>query len=54
MRVIHSFLPLAETFGLATNLRSLSQGRATHSMEFYNYEELPAELVDEIRAIGRR
>ncbi len=54
MRVIHSFLALAETFGLATSLRSLSQGRATHSMEFYHYEELPAELVDEIRAIGKR
>jgi len=54
MRVVHSFIPLAETFGLATSLRSLSQGRATHSMEFYRYEELPAELVDEIKATGRR
>jgi elongation factor G len=54
MRVIHSFLPLSETFGLATSLRSLSQGRATHSMEFYHYEELPAGLVGEIKAMGRR
>jgi len=54
MRVVHSLIPLAETFGYATSLRSLTQGRATHSMEFYRYEELPAELVDEIKATGRR
>jgi elongation factor G len=54
MRVVHSLIPLAETFGYATSLRSLTQGRATHSMEFYRYEELPAELVDEVKATGRR
>ncbi len=54
MRVVYSFIPLAETFGYATSLRSLTQGRATHSMEFYRYEELPAELVDEIKVTGRR
>jgi len=54
MRVVHSLIPLAETFGYTTSLRSLTQGRATHSMEFYRYEELPAELVDEIKATGRR
>ncbi len=54
MRVVYSFVPLAETFGYATSLRSLSQGRATHSMEFYRYEALPTELVDEIKAAGRR
>jgi len=54
MRVIHSSIPLAETFGYATSLRSLTQGRATHSMEFYRYEELPIELVDKIKAAGRR
>ncbi len=46
---IHSFIPLAETFGYATSLRSLTQGRATHSMEFYRYQVLPAELADQIR-----
>ncbi|MFB0559091.1 MAG: elongation factor G [Dehalococcoidales bacterium] len=51
---IHSFIPLAETFGYATSLRSLTQGRATHSMEFYQYRELPAELADEIKIGGRR
>jgi len=54
MRVIHSFVPLAETFGYATSLRSLTQGRATHSLEFYRYEEVPPELADEIKAVGRR
>jgi len=54
MRVVHSSIPLAETFGYATSLRSLTQGRATHSMEFYRYEELPAELKGEIKAMGRR
>jgi elongation factor G len=52
--VIHSFIPLAETFGYATAIRSLTQGRATHSLEFYRYEELPAELAAQIteKAIG--
>jgi elongation factor G len=53
---IRCLIPLAEAFGYATSLRSLTQGRATHSMEFYRYQELSAELADEIRAkaLGRR
>ena len=56
MCIIHSSIPLAESFGYATRLRSLTQGRATHSMEFYSYQELPAGLVDQIgvKAVGRR
>jgi len=56
MYIIHCFVPLAETFGYATRLRSLTQGRATHSMEFSQYKELPAELTDEIteQAVGKR
>jgi len=46
--VIHCFIPLGETFGFATDLRSVSQGRATHTMEFYRYEELPADLAEQI------
>jgi elongation factor G len=55
MLSICSLIPLAETFGYATSLRSLTQGRATHSMEFHRYQELPAELADELKdkAIGR-
>jgi elongation factor G len=53
--VIRCLIPLAETFGYATRLRSLTQGRATHSLEYHKYRELPAELTEEIteKAIGR-
>lgn len=51
--IIRSLVPLAETFGYATNLRSLSQGRATYSMEFYCYQELPPELGNQIIAKAR-
>jgi elongation factor G len=48
MAIIHALTPLAETFGYATSLRSLTQGRAAHSLEFHHYQELPAELADQI------
>ncbi len=48
MYVIHCHVPLAETFGYATRLRSITQGRATHTMEFYRYEEVPASVSEEI------
>ena len=51
MRVIQCFVPLGETFGYTTILRSLSQGKATQSMEFHHYEELPPGLTEPI--IGR-
>jgi elongation factor G len=56
MYVVHCLIPLAESFGYATRLRSLTQGRATHSLEFHSYEPLPAELTTEIveKAVGRR
>jgi elongation factor G len=55
MYVIDCQIPLAESFGYATSLRSLTQGRATHSLEFHSYEQVPAELKDEIveKASGR-
>jgi elongation factor G len=46
--VVRALVPLAETFGYATVLRSLSQGRATYSLEFYCYRELPASLAGQI------
>jgi elongation factor G len=49
--IIRCYLPLSETFGYATDLRSISQGRATYSMEFYCYQEVPKDLAQEI--IGR-
>ena len=48
MCTIRALIPLAETFGYATSLRSLTQGRANHSMEFHHYQQLPAELVAQI------
>lgn len=47
-RVIQCVVPLSETFGYATNLRSMSQGRATYTMEFYRYEELPLNLAEQL------
>lgn len=46
--VVHSTVPLAETFGYATTLRSLSQGRATYSLEFHCRRELPTNLAQQI------
>jgi len=46
-----AYVPLAEMFGYATELRSMTSGRATYSMEFDHYEELPANLAE---AVGRR
>jgi len=51
--VIRCFIPLAKTFGLIGDLRSLSQGRATYTMEFYRYEELPPSLTGQIVASAR-
>jgi len=51
--IIRCFVPLARTFGLVSDLRSLSQGRATHTMEFYRYEELPPSLSEQIMASAR-
>jgi elongation factor G len=54
--IVYCLIPLAESFGYATRLRSLTQGRATHSLEFHSYEELPPELADQIieKAVGRK
>ncbi|MBA7582820.1 Elongation factor G [subsurface metagenome] len=52
--VIRSSVPLSETFGYTTALRSLTQGRATNSMEFSCYQELPTRLADEIKVTGGR
>ena len=47
-KVVSSEVPLAEMFGYATDLRSATQGRATYSMEFNKYKEVPANLADAI------
>jgi elongation factor G len=45
-KVIRAEIPLAEMFGYATDLRSMSQGRAVYSMEFLKYKEVPDNVAD--------
>lgn len=47
-KIIAAFCPLAEMFGYSTDLRSQTQGRATYSMEFDHYSEVPRNVADEI------
>lgn len=47
-KIINVKVPLSEMFGYATNLRSLSQGRGTFTMEFDHYEDVPANVAQEI------
>jgi elongation factor G len=50
LRIIKADIPLAKMFGYATDLRSKTQGRADHSMQFSRYEAVPSNLQDEIIA----
>jgi elongation factor G len=43
--VVHAEVPLAEMFGYATAIRSLSKGRASYSMEPSHFEPVPAQIV---------
>ena len=52
LQAIKAKVPLAEMFGYATTVRSLSQGRATFSMEPSHYDEVPKSIADEV--IGKR
>ncbi|MCI5851230.1 MAG: elongation factor G [Sutterellaceae bacterium] len=47
-KAIRAMVPLAEMFGYATRLRSLTKGRATYVMEFDHYEECPRNVADEV------
>lgn len=51
-KIVDAYVPLAEMFGYATSLRSMSQGRASYSMEFDHYEDVPRNVMEEI--IGKR
>jgi len=48
MKVIDALVPLANMFGYATQLRSISQGRATFTMEFDHYAEVPKNVAEQI------
>ncbi|MBZ1348317.1 MAG: elongation factor G [Candidatus Nealsonbacteria bacterium] len=54
MKVINAKVPLAEMFGYATSLRSLTEGRGIFTMEFNSYEEAPANIIQEIIEGKRR
>jgi elongation factor G len=47
-QVVRAFVPLAQMFGYVTDLRSMTQGRATSSMEFSHYAEVPSSLASEL------
>jgi elongation factor G len=49
-QVIRAYVPLGQMFGYATDLRSMTQGRATYTMQFAKYEEVPAPIAEEIVA----
>jgi elongation factor G len=51
-QVINASVPLSEMFGYATDLRSMSQGRANFTMQFDRYEEVPASIATEITEQG--
>jgi elongation factor G len=53
-QVISAMVPLANMFGYVGQLRSMSQGRASYSMEFDHYAPLPQALADELAAKSRR
>jgi elongation factor G len=49
-KIVNAFVPLSEMFGYSTDLRSMTQGRASYAMEFDHYEEVPANVAKEIIA----
>ncbi len=50
LQIVRAQIPLAETFGYATELRSLTQGRATYTMEFDHYEVVPPQIAERLGA----
>ncbi len=47
-QVVEALVPLAEMFGYATALRSITQGRAVYTMQFHHYDVVPKEIADKI------
>lgn len=48
VKVVDAFVPLSEMFGYATTLRSMTQGRASYSMEFNHYERVPNSVAEKV------
>ncbi|MGI8967663.1 MAG: elongation factor G [Chloroflexota bacterium] len=53
VHVVRSFVPLAEMFGYSTTIRSMTQGRASYSMEPSHYEQVPTSIAEDIRKKNR-
>jgi len=51
VKVIAAMVPLAEMFGYATDLRSITQGRGNYTMQFSHYEELPKSIYEKVIAV---
>jgi elongation factor G len=49
-QVVSAVVPLSETFGYATRLRSLTQGRAIFTMQFSRFREVPRQIMEEVVA----
>jgi len=52
-QLIKAQVPMSEMFGYATDLRSKTQGRATYSMQFNSYQDVPESIATEIVAVRR-
>jgi len=52
--IVRASIPLSEVFGYTTSLRSLTQGRAAHTLEFSRYQQLEPDLATEVKVSGRR
>ncbi len=48
-QIVNSMVPLANMFGYINNLRSMSQGRASYTMQFDHYEQVPTAVADEVK-----
>jgi elongation factor G len=47
-QVVSAHVPLSEMFGYATDVRSMTQGRATYTMQFDSYEEVPPNIAEKV------
>jgi elongation factor G len=54
VKLISAKVPLAEMFGYATTLRSMTQGRASYNMEYSHYAEVPGSIAEEIKGGGEK